>query len=183
MSIYFKKVREVKSPQRAHVHDAGVDFYMPKLTPDLVELIQKKNPHNSGLICYPIEDAHLSDEEKRFFLRLRPGSRALIPSGIHVAILEDESAFIAFNKSGLAANKGIVVTAQVVDKDYTGEMHLGIHNCSDSYVEFYPDDKVAQFIHVPIILSDMKEVDEETYAMLTEASDRKDGGFGSTDKQ
>lgn len=179
--IYFKKVRDVKTPKRANPTDAGIDFYVPFLDDKMAMDIIDKNPHNIGAIRQV--PGELGENEEHYVLRLDPGKRILIPSGIHVTFLEKESALISLNKSGLAANRGIIVTSQVVDSDYTGEMHIGIYNCSNSTVSFGSGDKVGQFVHVPIFLSDMEEVDEETYDNLTNGSSRGANGFGSTDKQ
>lgn len=185
-AIYFTKIREVKSPERAHIHDAGVDFFLPKMTPEFIRDLKDKNPHIknwAGILCFPPKDFHVSEELRNYYLIITPSLRLNIPSGIKVNIVNKPTALIAFNKSGLSANKGIVVTAQVVDSDYTGEVHVGILNTSDNVYNFYPDDKIGQFLHVPIIFSEWDEINIETYLEDTKYSDRGEGGFGSTDKQ
>jgi len=185
-SIGFLEVREVKAPRRAHAHDAGIDFFLPLMNYQMVLDLKAKNPHinrwseiiqcESGWLAYP-------EEKREYYLRMIPGLRLLIPSGIKVAIEDKASALIAFNKSGLSANAGITVTAQVVDADYTGEVHVGILNTSDEVCHFQTGDKIGQFVHVPICLSMLMELDEDEYKSVTEGSDRGEGGFGSTDKK
>lgn len=184
--ISFLKVREVKSPKRANLHDAGVDFYLPKITYQMVEAIKTRNRHIlrwSEIIQYDSEWASYPKEQREYYIRLIPGLRLLIPSGIKVWIEDKTSALIAFNKSGLSANSGITVTAQVVDADYTGEVHVGILNNSDNTYIFQEGDKIGQFVHLPIILSEFEEVDPDTYTHMTFDSDRGEGGFGSTNKK
>ena len=54
---------------------------------------------------------------------IQPNERFFIPSGIK-ANVPDGFALIAFNKSGVALKKGLLVGASVVDSDYQGEIHL-----------------------------------------------------------
>lgn len=185
-SIGFLKVREVKAPRRAHAHDAGIDFFLPKMDFQMVIDLKAKNPHIrrwSEIIQCESEWLAYPEEKREYYLRMIPGLRLLIPSGIKVAIEDKASALIAFNKSGLSANAGITVTAQVVDADYTGEVHVGILNTSDDVCHFQTDDKIGQFVHVPINLSLLVELDEDEYKSVTDGSDRGEGGFGSTDKK
>lgn len=169
--IYFTKVREVKSPVRANSHDAGFDFFIPKLDESFWKDFKSKNPNHVNLGA----DNMIS---------IAPGERVLIPSGIKVWINPKESALIAANKSGLASKKGLVFTAEVVDADYTGEVHIGILNTDTTNVFFFDEgDKAIQFVHTPIILSTMSEISETAYHELTSSSDRGEGGFGSTDNK
>ena len=121
MEVMFMKSREVKTPFRANQNDAGIDFFLPVMDERMVQDVITKNPGK----CIVVKEGEAP------YIIVRPGSRVLIPTGIHTNIFPKNSAFIAFNKSGLSANHGIIVTAQVVDSDYTGEIHVGILNTSD----------------------------------------------------
>lgn len=174
--IYFTKIREVKSPVRANSHDAGIDFFIPKLDEQFWKDFMDKNPQYQS--------------EPSDCITILPGERVLIPSGIKVWINPKESALIAANKSGLASKRGLVFTAEVVDADYTGEVHIGILNTSSEKYNMgnathylYGGDKAIQFVHTPVILSNMTEINQVQYFELTCSSDRGEGGFGSTDKQ
>ena len=160
--VLFTKVRDVKSPTRANKHDAGIDFY-----------IKDKNPDFSA---YIIELGQLF---------LKPGQRILIPSGIKVWIENKQSALVAANKSGIATKRGLTFTAQVIDADYTGEIHIGLQNNSNRMVTLQSNDKIIQFLHTPIILSTMEEVTSDSYNDILESNtiDRGENGFGSTDKK
>ena len=173
MEVMFMKSREVKTPFRANKNDAGIDFFLPVMDERMVQDVITKNPGNQ---CIAVKEGEAP------YIIVRPGSRVLIPTGIHTNIFPKNSAFIAFNKSGLSANHGIIVTAQVVDSDYTGEIHVGILNTSNEYKEFHQGDKIGQFVHIPVFLTNMKEITPEVYQELTSNSDRGQGGFGSSDK-
>lgn len=172
MEVMFMKSREVKTPFRANKNDAGIDFFLPVMDERMVQDVITKNPGR----CIVVKEGEAP------YIIVRPGSRVLIPTGIHTNIFPKNSAFIAFNKSGLSANHGIIVTAQVVDSDYTGEIHVGILNTSNEYKEFHQGDKIGQFVHIPVFLTNMKEITSEVYQELTSNSDRGQGGFGSSDK-
>lgn len=105
---------------------------------------------------------------------IEPRNSINIPSGIKVK-LPDNSALIAFNKSGIAINK-LIVGAQVVDSDYQGEIHLHLINVGNTPKVIKPRQKIVQFIHVPIYLSILME-DTNIHKEETE---RGEGGFGST---
>lgn len=167
-TVKFLKTRDVKSPVRGTGEAAGIDFFVPNFTPDfLVDLI-KKNP---GIEC-SILDGNLH-------MYIKPQHRILIPSGIHT-YLAPGTALIAANKSGIATKKGLVFAAQVVDSDYSGEVHIGVINTSDTPVVVSCGDKLIQFIHTPVLLSPIEEVDNDTFDKLHDASERGAGGFGST---
>jgi dUTP pyrophosphatase len=162
--IKYSKVRDVKSPIRAHDTDAGIDFFVPKdlKHKDLVDA------HSKGTIVSKIN------------IEIEPHGRANIPSGVHVK-LEREHALIAFNKSGVAAKKGLLVGACVVDSDYQGEIHINVINTNNEPVYIDLGSKLIQFLYVPIRLDQMEEVSLDN--LYTEKTERGDGGFGSSDKK
>lgn len=171
--VYFCKVRDVKSPNRANKNDAGIDFYMPVFDEKMVSRIRELNPDfNSYIISNGV-------------LTIKPGRRILIPSGIRVWIVNKRTALIADNKSGISTKKGLTVTCKVVDADYTGEVHIGLHNLDVNNQSIQQNDKVVQFLHLPIIQSNLLEVSEDSYndILSSNYSDRGNNGFGSTDKK
>ena len=68
----------------------------------------------------------------------------------------------------------------MVDSDYAGEIHISVINTSNVPVTIIGGEKLIQFIHMPVLLSPLEEVDKETYDKLHDASERGEGGFGST---
>jgi dUTP pyrophosphatase len=125
-------------------------------------------------------------------LILKAGERALIPSGIKVNVPTGH-ALIAFNKSGVASKKGLIVGACVVDEDYQGEIHINVINTCQRDLNRWddtvwtqdlgeatitPGEKLVQFILLPVLYASPEETEiEELYSEKTE---RGDGGFGST---
>ena len=122
---------------------------------------------------------------------MKPGERLLIPSGIKVKLPEGY-ALVAFNKSGVASKKGLIVGACVVDEDYQGEIHINIINTSGilnrwddtvwtkdlGEIVVVPGEKIVQFILLPVLYATPEETDIEK--LYSEKSERGDGGFGST---
>ena len=122
-------------------------------------------------------DFFVPDDYPKDLCSIRPGERFFIPSGIK-ANVPDGYALIAFNKSGVALKKGLMVGAAVVDSDYQGEIHLHLVNTSDKNVTIEPGEKLTQFLLIPVDHS-MIEVVDQNKLFVTETS-RGAGGFGST---
>lgn len=125
------------------------------------------------------------------YFNLAPHQRILIPSGIKSRMANPGRALIASNKSGVATKHGLVFGAQVVDYTYKGEIHLSVINTSTKLVRIYEDMKILQFVETPVFFSNIEITDpidgkynithDEFYKGLED--DRKDGGFGHTDKK
>lgn len=190
--LRFTKVRQVTTPSRGNVGDAGLDFYIPE---DLTfEQLAKAN-ENSGISFFFFEQDSMTVDTRTATgtvyvqtddggiikkLILGPHSRVLIPSGIRILIEPRESMLTAANKSGLA-KKGIIFTSQVVDSPYTGEVHIGVANIGSSYYGISAGKKATQFIQVPIILSEPEEISNDEYDKLSANwGTRGNNGFGST---
>jgi dUTP pyrophosphatase len=106
-----------------------------------------------------------------------PNESILIPSGIKVDVPQGH-ALIAFNKSGVAVKKAMVMGACVVDEDYQGEVHLHLINVGHEGVAISPGDKLSQFLLLPINYAEPLEV--PVNALYEETSERGSGAFGST---
>lgn len=104
------------------------------------------------------------------------GESVNIPSGITID-LPHGYMLTAANRSSMG-KIGALYGAQVVDSDYTGEIHLNIWNVSNEDITFSPGQKVMQFILIPIVLFDIEEVDN-----IEKVTERGNGGFGSTNKK
>lgn len=166
--LIFTRVRDVQLPKRANQHDAGIDFFCPVLDSELIQRINEIN-NSKNVIITPD------------FILVASGADITIPSGVKVWIMNKESALVAANKSGLATKFSIQFTAQVIDADYTGEIHIGIRNHGKDFFMIKPGAKLIQFLHLPIILSDIIEVGNDGYNDIVDGkSDRGEGGFGST---
>lgn len=170
--LKFTKVREVKSPVRAHEFDAGIDFFVPtNLTMDDMK------PKFEIVGDYPLIE-HNDDGTIKCF-RLKPNQSVLIPSGIKVKV-PDGYMLQFHNKSGVASKRHLLVGANTVDIGYTGECHVNMHNVSDREQIINAGDKIVQGIMIKIGFHEPEEVENEHALYGDEKSERSSGGFGST---
>ena len=109
-------------------------------------------------------------------VELGPGERALVPTGLAVAIPDGYAGFVQ-PRSGLAAKHGISIvnTPGLVDSGYRGELKVALLN-TDAREPFVvmPGMRIAQLVVLPVPEVDLVEVEE-----LPE-SERGVRGFGST---
>ena len=108
-------------------------------------------------------------------VRLKPGARALIPTGL---ILELPAGFEAQvrPRSGLALRHGITVlnSPGTVDSDYRGEIKVLLANLGDRPVSIARGERIAQLVVQRFERVDLIEADGAS------ATRRGAGGFGST---
>lgn len=115
-------------------------------------------------------------------IRIEAGGRVNLPSGIKVEV-PFGFALVFFNKSGVAAKKGLLTGACIVDHGYKGEVHLNLINPGVDAVYLSPGDKAIQALLLPVILPSLLQVfEEELYADVMLAGARGAGAFGSTDR-
>ncbi len=81
------------------------------------------------------------------------------------------------NKSGIASKRGLIVGACVVDRGYTGEIFVNLHNPSDRTQTLHAGDKIAQAVFVKIETS-VKLVESDS--IYDDETSRGDGALGST---
>lgn len=109
-------------------------------------------------------------------IELEPGERAVVPTGLTVAIPEGHAGFVQ-PRSGLAARHGIAVlnSPGLVDAGYRGELKVVLLN-TDRNERFVvePGMRIAQLVVVPVVLPEPREVTE------LPASERGERGFGSS---
>jgi len=165
------KVRNVKTPHRGTPGSAGLDFFVPEFDQKFKDDFKAKNP---------TVDIRFDIDINSECIELKPHTRVLIPSGVHVKFPKSY-ALIAFNKSGVSVKTGLDHGAEVVDDDYQGEIHLSLVNTSLENVLIKPNDKIIQFILIPVLIEDVFELTslDELYPAKSE---RGTGGFGSTNK-
>ena len=109
-------------------------------------------------------------------VELGPGERALVPTGVAVAIPEGYAGFVQ-PRSGLAVKHGISIvnTPGLVDSGYRGELKVALLNTDPREVfVVLPGMRIAQLVVVPVPEVDLVEVEA-----LPE-SERGVRGFGST---
>ena len=174
--LEFVKTKEVKSPLRASQYDAGIDLFIPVINEEFIEEFNDKNKVETT----PFNQTSRIRNNK---IVIPAHQRVLIPSGIHFKTPEN-TALIAFNKSGVATKQGLTAMACVVDSSYTGETHISLLNTTDNNIIIEENKKIIQFLLVPIVHCGLKEVysTEDMYSTHTPSieSQRGCGGFGST---
>ena len=109
------------------------------------------------------------------------GDYLLFNSGIKVNLPKD-TAGIFFNKSGMG-NKGYDTRACVVDEDYSGFVHLSVAFTKSLYFreKLFCGDKIQQMVVLPLVKTEIEEVEENVYTELMSDSQRGSDGFGSSD--
>jgi dUTP pyrophosphatase len=108
-------------------------------------------------------------------LTLAAGGRALVPTGIAVAIPVGYEAQVR-PRSGLAARHGLTIlnAPGTIDADYRGEIQVVLANLGDETVTITRGMRIAQLVIAPVVHAHILEV-----ASLDETK-RGSGGFGST---
>jgi dUTP pyrophosphatase len=106
---------------------------------------------------------------------LKPGQRAMVPTGLSMAMPMGYEAQIR-PRSGLAAKNGVSVlnTPGTIDSDYRGELKIILINLGDEDFAITRDMRIAQMIIAPVVQAQLVETD-----VLSETQ-RGAGGFGST---
>lgn len=109
---------------------------------------------------------------------LPKGGRALIPTGLAVALPGNHLASFIFARSGLAVKHGVTLSncVGVVDSDYRGEIKVGLINQGESDYTIQPGERIAQLVVMPVCCLPVEECDR------LDETGRGVGGFGSTGK-
>ena len=109
-------------------------------------------------------------------IELPPGARAVVGTGVAVAIPDGHAGFVQ-PRSGLAARNGIAVVNSpgLVDSGYRGELKVVLLNTDrDAPFVVEPGMRIAQLVVVPVVTPNPLEVEE------LPASERGERGFGSS---
>jgi len=108
-------------------------------------------------------------------VRLAPGERILVPTGLYVSIPQGYEAQIR-PRSGLALKKGITVlnTPGTIDPDYRGEIGIILVNLSQEDFVINDGERIAQ-----MVVAKYETVEWELCSSL-DKTERGVGGFGHT---
>ncbi|MBV8466466.1 MAG: dUTP diphosphatase [Burkholderiales bacterium] len=111
-------------------------------------------------------------------LTLAPGATALIPTGMAIHIADHHLAAMILPRSGLGHKHGIVLGNLVglIDSDYQGQIFVSVWNRGTETFVVQPLERIAQLVVVPVVQVGFNVVES------FEASERGEGGFGSTGK-
>jgi dUTP pyrophosphatase len=108
-------------------------------------------------------------------ITLMPGARALVPTGIAIAIPEGYEGQVR-PRSGLAARHGVsIVNAPgTIDADYRGEVQVLLVNLGSESVVVSRGMRIAQLVIAPVVRAHIVEAES------LDKTSRGSGGFGST---
>jgi dUTP pyrophosphatase len=108
-------------------------------------------------------------------LTLAPGARALVPTGIAIALPEGTEAQVR-PRSGLAVKHGLTVlnAPGTIDADYRGEIQVLLINLGQDAVTIARGTRIAQLVVTTIERVSLQEIAE------LHRTTRNAGGFGST---
>ncbi|WP_395542375.1 dUTP diphosphatase [Neotabrizicola sp. sgz301269] len=122
--------------------------------------------------------ANLPPEIRSQGVTLAPMQRLICPTGLRVAIPDGYEMQIR-PRSGLATKHGITLpnTPGTIDSDYRGPLGVALINLGAEDYTIRHGDRVAQAVIAPVIRA--------AYVLVEalEATDRGEGGFGSTGKR
>lgn len=109
-------------------------------------------------------------------LTLKPGQTELIKTGLSIHIADPSLAAMILPRSGLGHKHGIVLGNLVglIDSDYQGELMVSCWNRGQTEFTMEVGERIAQLVLVPVVQADFEVVSS------FDASQRGDGGFGST---
>ena len=114
-------------------------------------------------------------QEERGGMVLKPGARALVPTGLRIAIPSGFEVQLR-PRSGRALKEGLSLpnTPGTIDSDYRGPLGVIVINLGQEQVRIEHGDRIAQIVVAPVLPADFLPVET-----LSETA-RGDGGFGST---
>ncbi|MDZ4097655.1 MAG: dUTP diphosphatase [Methylophilaceae bacterium] len=109
---------------------------------------------------------------------LHSGETTLIPTGMAIHLADPNYAAMILPRSGLGHKHGIVLGNLVglIDSDYQGQLLVSCWNRGKESFLLNPLERIAQLVIVPVVQASFNVVDE------FHASERGEGGFGSTGK-
>jgi dUTP pyrophosphatase len=128
------------------------------------------------LPCYAKGGDAGADIVSRIDITLQPGERALVPTGISIALPDGYAAFV-HPRSGLAIKHGVTMVNApgTVDAGFRGELQcIMINHDPQESITFKKGDRIAQLVIQKVERAEFVEVQN------LPGSGRGTGGFGST---
>ena len=144
-----------------------------------VPIAVRRLPHAEGLTLPSYATAGAAGMDLLAAVReplvIPPGGRALVPTGLTIALPPGYELQVR-PRSGLALKNGIVLpnSPGTVDEDYRGELQVIVMNAGDAPFTVERGMRIAQAILAPVVRARWHEVAE------LPPSGRGEGGFGST---
>jgi len=111
-------------------------------------------------------------------IELAPGTRALVPTGLRMAIPEGYEVQLR-PRSGLALKHGITLpnSPGTIDSDYRGPLGVIVMNAGQEAFQINHGDRIAQMVVAPVVMAAFSVAED------LEDTARGAGGFGSTGRQ
>lgn len=108
-------------------------------------------------------------------LMLKPGARALVATGIAIALPVNFEAQVR-PRSGLAVKYGVTVlnAPGTIDADYRGEIKVPLINLGSEDFVVSRGDRIAQMVVAAVTMAELVEVE------ALDETERGTGGFGSS---
>lgn len=177
--LIITRIREVKSPGKAHPTDAGIDFYVPNEKAWDAEF-------KDMVVKYSRNKVYFEQDGTSFYglkfdgnvLEVSPNAHVAIPSGIKT-IIPPGLAMMMVNKSGIATKLKLDHSACLIDSEYRDELIFCFFNHNTEPVKIEPGMKITQGLIVPVINLNIQEVLNCVYDDMGKETDRG-GGFGSS---
>ncbi|HEX5508872.1 MAG TPA: dUTP diphosphatase [Pseudolabrys sp.] len=146
-----------------------------------LDILITRLPHGAGLPLPSYQSAHaagldlLAAVPADAPLTIAPGHRALVPTGICIALPPGTEGQVR-PRSGLAARHGLTVlnAPGTIDADYRGEIQVLLINFGTETVTIGRGMRIAQLVVAQVTQAALREV------VALEQTPRGSGGFGST---
>jgi dUTP pyrophosphatase len=147
----------------------------------VVKIEIRQLPHGEGLALPAYQSAHaagldlLAAVPEGSPLILAPGTHALVPTGLTIALPPGYEAQVR-PRSGLAAKHGVTVlnAPGTVDADYRGEIGVLLINHGAKPFPIQRGERIAQMVIASVVRAELVS------AVSLSATERGEGGFGST---
>jgi dUTP pyrophosphatase len=141
----------------------------------------RRLPHAEGLALPTYQTEHaagldlIAAVDEGTPLTLAPGERALVPTGLVIALPEKFEGQVR-PRSGLALKHGITVlnSPGTIDADYRGEVRVILINHGAEPFVIRRGERIAQLIIAPVIRAQL------SVTLVLSDTGRNAGGFGST---
>jgi dUTP pyrophosphatase len=146
-----------------------------------VKVDVRQLPHGQGLMLPAYQSAHaagldlLAAVPEDSPMIISPGQRALVPTGISVAMPDGYEAQVR-PRSGLASKHGITVlnAPGTIDADYRGEINVLLINHGDAPFAIRRGERIAQMVIASVLRAELVPT------ISLSSTERGGGGFGST---
>lgn len=119
--------------------------------------------------------ANLEPDDREHGIKLAPGGRVLVPTGLHIAVPVGFEMQVR-PRSGLALKKGVTLVNApgTIDADYRGEVGVILINHGNDVFAVGHGERIAQMVLAPVARCNWQLVQD------LDDTERGEAGFGST---